>query len=251
MDTKKLSLEQICFYRERGYVSPIRAIDKRRALELASVVEAARPDLLKKKKLHLTLSWVNDLMREPPILDAIEDILGPNIMVWNTALFVKRSKDASFVSWHQDATYWGLQPPDVITAWVALSPSTRENGALRVIAGSHLKQQMPHRDTYDPNNLLSRGQEIMVQVDESAAAMCELSPGEMSLHHILTVHGSDPNPSDSVRIGLAIRYVAPHVRQTAGESDAATLVRGSDGFRHFIHEQSFEGNVSIAEVLPG
>jgi len=150
------------------------------------------------------------------------------------------------VSWHQDSTYWGLEPPDVVTAWVAFSDSTAANGAMRVIPGTHRMEQVPHRDTFRPENLLSRGQEVMVEVDEREAAMLELAAGEMSLHHVRLIHGSDPNPSGERRIGFAIRYVPAYVRQVAGAHDAATLVRGEDRYGHFEPEQAPDADMSPA-----
>jgi ectoine hydroxylase-related dioxygenase (phytanoyl-CoA dioxygenase family) len=140
------------------------------------------------------------------------------------------------VSWHQDSTYWGLSRPDVVTAWVALSPSTRANGAMEVIPGTHVLDQIPHRDTFDRDNMLSRGQEVMVDVDASRAVALELQPGEMSLHHVRLVHGSAANPSGERRIGFAIRYIPTDVAQTVRGDDSATLVRGVDRHGHFAHE---------------
>ena len=137
------------------------------------------------------------------------------------------------MSWHQDLTYWGLDPADIVTAWIALSESGPQNGAMRVIPGTHTSEVVPHKDTFAANNLLSRGQEISVEVDETKAVTLELEPGQMSLHHVKLIHGSEPNPSDKRRIGLAIRYIPTHVRQIAGMTDSAMLVRGADAFGHF------------------
>ena len=188
-----------------------------------------------KHKSHLLFTWLADLVRKDAILDAIEDLYGPNILCWNTNFFTKEARNPAFVSWHQDSTYWGLDKPDVVTAWVALSPSNRENGAMEVIPGTHTMDQIPHRDTFDTNNLLTRGQEIAVEVDQSRAVRLDLRPGEMSLHHMRIVHGSPPNPSDHRRIGFAIRYIPTYVRQLEG-NDSATLVRGIDEYRTFEHE---------------
>jgi len=195
-------------------------------------------------KPHLLFTWLNDLIRHPRILDAVEDIIGPDILCWGTSFFIKEKRDASYVSWHQDSTYWGLEPPDIITAWVAFTDSTAANGAMRVIPASHKLDQVPHRDTFAAGNLLSRGQEIMVDVDESQAAMLDLAAGEMSLHHVRLIHGSDPNPSDDRRIGFAIRYVPTYVRQVAGSHDSATLVRGIDTHHHFEHERRPQADMS-------
>ncbi len=174
-------------------------------------------------------------MRLPTILDAVGDILGPDILVYGSSFFIKEPHDPGFVSWHQDAHYWGLDSADVVTAWVAFADSDHENGAMRVIPGTHLVD-MPHVDAFAKDNMLSRGQEVAVDLGGRDVVELELQAGEFSLHHVGIVHGSEPNKSDRRRIGFAIRYVAPHVRQTIAATDGAVLVRGTDRFNHFEHE---------------
>ena len=186
-------------------------------------------------KSHLLFPWINELMRHPRVLDAVEDILGPNLLVWSTSFFIKEARDPGFVSWHQDATYWGLSSPDVCTAWIALSPANKVSGCMKFIAGTH-KAQVAHADTFHKDNLLTRGQEIAVEVEEARAVYAELKPGQASLHHVLLFHGSAPNQSGDRRIGLAIRYVPTHVRQAVGAADSATLVRGVDAHHNFAAE---------------
>jgi ectoine hydroxylase-related dioxygenase (phytanoyl-CoA dioxygenase family) len=188
------------------------------------------------RKPHLLLTWLNELIRDPRILDPVESVLGPDILCWGSGFFVKNAHDPARVTWHQDSTYWGLSKPDIVTAWVAFTPSTTENGCMRVVPGTHTLQQLPHRDTFASDNLLSRGQEIAVSVDESKAVDIVLEPGQMSLHHVLLVHGSEPNDSAFRRIGFAIRYVPTYVKQLAGVVDSATLVRGVDNYGNFALE---------------
>jgi hypothetical protein len=238
---KLLSDEQIAQYDEQGFLAPIRVMEEGEALALRRKLETVeaemggplRGDL--RHKTHLLFPFLAELVRHPKILDAIEDALGPDILCWSSNFFIKEAADPAFVSWHQDSTYWGLSAPDVATAWVALTPSNEANGAMAVVPGSHKLDQMPHRDTFHRHNLLTRGQEIAVEVDESKAVPLNLRPGEMSLHHVRLVHGSSPNPSLDRRIGFAIRYIPTHLRQLEGE-DSATLVRGADRFHHFEHE---------------
>ena len=134
----------------------------------------------------------------------------------------------------------------MLTAWVALSPATRASGCMRMLPGSQVGDIAPHKDTFAPNNMLSRGQEIQVAVDEAKVVDIVLPPGSMSFHHVKIAHGSDPNTSDDRRIGLAIRYIPAHVRQTTGQGDSATLVRGQDRFRHFEAEPRAEGDFTEA-----
>lgn len=235
-------------YREHGYYAPIRVLSTDEARQLRGRLEAFEADGPIAGKLrhksHLLFTWLNDLIRHPRILDAVEDVIGPNILCWGSSFFIKEARNPAFVSWHQDSTYWGLDPADVVTAWVALSDSVAANGAMRVIPDSHKLDQVAHRDTFRTDNLLSRGQEIMVDVDEAQAVMLELQAGEMSLHHVRLIHGSDPNPSDLRRIGFAIRYIPTSVRQVAGSHDSATLVRGVDTYHHFDPEQRPDADMS-------
>ena len=239
--TTMLTPAQIAQYEEDGYLAPIPVMSETEALALRHKLEAIeaamggplRGDL--RHKTHLLFPFLAELVRYPKILDAIEDVLGPDILCWSSNFFIKEAADPAFVSWHQDSTYWGLSSPDVATAWVALTPSNEANGAMAVMPGSHKLDQMPHRDTFHRHNLLTRGQEIAVEVDEAQAVPLTLRPGEMSLHHVRLVHGSAPNPSLDRRIGFAIRYIPTAIRQLEGE-DSATLVRGADRFHHFAHE---------------
>ena len=238
---KILSQQQIDQFWRDGCIFPIRVMSEADALEIRRRLEAfeaktggpLKGDL--RHKSHLLFSWLGDLVRHETIVDAIEDLYGPNLFCWTTNFFIKEAHNPAFVSWHQDSTYWGLDKPDVVTAWIALTPSNRANGAMGFIPGTHKGDQIPHRDTFAQNNLLTRGQEVAVEVDEAQAVTIELEPGEMSLHHVRLVHGSPPNPSDDRRIGFAIRYIPTTVAQVAGD-DSATLVRGEDRHHHFEHE---------------
>lgn len=238
---KLLTSQQLESYTREGYIAPVRVMSVDRALELRERMEAFERSQrgpiqgAMRHKAHLLFAWLNDLIRQDKILDAIEDLYGPNLLCWTTNFFVKEAHDPAFISWHQDSTYWGLSHPDVVTAWVALSESTVANGAMEVIPGTHMLDQIPHKDTFRKNNLLTRGQEVAVEVDEEKAVPLELQPGEMSLHHVRIIHGSKPNASPHRRIGFAIRYIPTYVRQLEGE-DSATLVRGVDTFRTFEHE---------------
>lgn len=249
---KLLDQATIDTYHRDGYAFPVPVMDSADALRFRRRFEAYETanggwyELSKGQKLYLLQTWVADLVRHPRVLDAVEDVLGPNILCWGTSLFVKEANNPSFVTWHQDATYWGLDKPDVVTAWIALSPATEESGCMKVIPGSQRWQQVEHRDTLDARNLLTRGQEIAVDVTEDEAVLMPLQPGEMSLHHVLVAHASEPNRSDDRRIGVAIRYVAPHVRQINGDRDSALLCRGADTDGNFIHETAPQADMDAA-----
>ena len=240
-------------YQRDGYLSPIAALTPQEARDYRAKLEAIEasgrlPAGALRSKCHLLLTWVDEIVRHPRVLDAVEPLIGPNILVWGTSFFIKEPRNKSFVSWHQDLTYWGLEPADIVTAWIALSPSTRENGAMRVLPASHSMDVLPHQDTFAADNLLSRGQEIRVDVDERKAVTLELEAGQMSLHHVKLIHGSEPNPSPQRRIGLAVRYIPTHVRQTAGMVDSAMLVRGVDSFGYFHPEKRPGADLSPAAI---
>jgi ectoine hydroxylase-related dioxygenase (phytanoyl-CoA dioxygenase family) len=229
-------------YARDGYVFPIRVMEAAEAAAARARIEAFERTLggrLPKElrhKPHLYSTTIDAIIRRPEILDRVESLIGPDILCWESVLFIKEPKDPAYISWHQDVAYWGLEPYDVLTAWVALSPSTRESGCMRVLPGSHAGEIAPHKDTFAANNMLSRGQEMQVEVDEATVVDIVLQPGEMSLHHVKIAHGSDPNTADDRRIGLAIRYIPASVRQTIGANDTASLVRGVDRFGHFEPE---------------
>ena len=238
---KVLSAAEVEAYRTKGYhfpidvLSPSEVASFRGALEDYERRSGGPISGAMRHRSHVLFTWVNDLIRHPKILDAVEDVLGPNLFCWNTSFFVKEARDPGYVSWHQDATYWGLSSPDVMTVWVAISPANKVSGCMKFIAGTH-KTQVVHEDTFNKDNLLTRGQEIAVTVNESDAVYAELAPGQASLHHVLLFHGSAPNQSDDRRIGLAIRYIPTYVKQAVGTRDWATLVRGVDTHGNFIPE---------------
>ena len=236
---KLLTDAQIPAYRRVGYLCPIDVLSPAAAAHYRARLEAAEaaaggslPGPYRHKP-HLVYTWAQELIRHPKILDAVEDVIGPDILVWESVFFTKEPHTEDYISWHQDITYWGLEAEgDVVTAWVALSPSTMESGCMRVVPGTHRREVVRHADTFAAGNMLSRGQEIAVEVDEAHAVDLVLRPGQMSLHHVKIFHGSHQNRAADRRIGFAIRFLPPHVHQEVG-ADAATLVRGSDRFGHF------------------
>ncbi len=241
-----LSEAAVEHYGAHGYLFPLRVLSTdeaagyRRRLEafevtLAGLPKDERHHRAYRFKPHLLLAWLDELIRHPRILEAVEDLIGPDILVWSSAFFVKDPHDQGFVSWHQDSTTYGLVGADLVTAWVALTDSTVGNACMRVVPGTHRLGDLPHRDTFATNNVLSRGETVELAIDEAQAVDVILRAGEMSLHHLRTVHGSPPNVSDDRRIGYAIRYLAPHMRPAAGRA-SAMLVRGRDGHGHFEPE---------------
>ena len=194
-------------------------------------------------KCHLLFPWLADLVRNPAIVDPVASLLGPDLLCWNTNVFCKEPRDPGFISWHQDSIYFGLSDTRGLTAWVALTSSTPASGCMRVVPGTHRVSELPHVERPSANNMLTRGQEVALDVHEADAVDLALAPGEMSLHDLLIVHGSNPNGSDGRRIGVAIRYIPTSTRQLGGR-DTATLARGTDAFGHFELEPRPEADFS-------
>jgi ectoine hydroxylase-related dioxygenase (phytanoyl-CoA dioxygenase family) len=162
----------------------------------------------------------------PSILDVMEALIGPDIVVHSSRIFYKPPRDPAFVSWHQDGRYSGTQTHSAPTVWIALSDSTRLNGCLRVVAGSH-REIAPHVERAEPHNLVRHGQRVAVEIDEARVRDVELAPGQMSLHHVNAIHGSEPNRSDIPRIGFSVSYCTPRLERARFP---VVLARGEDRY---------------------
>ncbi|MBM09170.1 MAG: phytanoyl-CoA dioxygenase [Magnetovibrio sp.] len=251
----RLTDKQIEVFKQDGFIFPLKAMGTKEAYGIRQRLEATEAEQgsltgkFRSPKNHLLMTWLDSLVRWPDILDPIEQLLGPNILCWGTAILIKEPNDGTYVSWHQDLNYWGLTPANVVSAWLALTPATKTSGCMRMIKGSHKWTNLVHRDVNDNKNLLSRGQSIQKGIEEKSATVLELQPGEFSLHHGNTAHASAPNQAEERRIGIAIRYIATNVRPTKG-NDSAILVRGNDQYGNFHLEtaplQDFDMN-AIAE----
>ena len=222
-------------YEQDGYISGLRLIDDsqanmhRQALESA---EALHGDLHYLSKVHTLFRSPLALATLPAALDIVEQLIGPDILLFNTTYIIKEAGTASHVSWHQDLTYWGLSDDDQVSMWLALSPATEQTGCMKMLPGSHKQGRIEHHVTEDKDNVLLQGQTV-TNFDDSHSKLCPLAPGEASFHHGWTLHTSAPNHGDDRRIGLNVQYIAPHVRQTKHDLDTALLVRGKDTYKHF------------------
>lgn len=242
----ELCPDQVKHYRENGFVSSVPVFDAEQVSNLRAEIETLETnhgagaggnslEQLFRVNGHVVIPLLANLARTPAILDAVQSILGPNLLAWAVELFIKEPGSEKTVSWHQDITYWGMgETNDEVTAWVALSDVSVEAGCMRFIPGSHTNGIVAHTDTFDESNLLSRGQKID-NINETDARHGPLRPGEMSLHHGRCFHASGPNRSDDRRIGLAIRYVTPEVCAGLEGRDYAMLVRGVDAARGWIN----------------
>ncbi|QLH37768.1 MAG: phytanoyl-CoA dioxygenase family protein [Defluviicoccus sp.] len=231
--TGRLDTETGDRYRQDGFLSPLSVMSEAEmARHLAWLAEieakgAGRLAPTQNIKAHLLIPFLWELVHNTRILDPVEDLLGPDLLCWAAGFFDKRPGEPHHVPWHQDATYWGLSAPEALTAWVAFTPSLPANGCMRVSPCTH-HALLPHADTGDRNAMLPGRERVLAEVDEASAVDIVLRPGEMSLHHVLLVHGSTPNLSGPRRCGQAIRYIPAHLTTRAGWRASATLVRGRD-----------------------
>ena len=223
-------------YGEAGLAAPIQVLPTAEAEALAAKVLAAEATEAGAQALrsfaHLQFPWLYDLATHERVLDAVETVLGPDLLIWAAEFFIKPAQSGSYISWHQDSTYGGLEPATITTAWIALTPSVEESGCLMVAPGTHKMAQLPHADSFAADNLLSRGQEVQVDVSTLETTHVELEPGQMSLHHVQLVHGSEPNRASWPRLGFAVRFIPTSVRQRGGRT-LVVLARGEDRFGHF------------------
>ncbi|MGE3067034.1 MAG: phytanoyl-CoA dioxygenase family protein [Hyphomicrobiaceae bacterium] len=244
---KVLSSDQVKSFRDNGYVFPVRVMSAEDAAGYRARLETferAQGSPLKgdqRTKNYLLFTWANEILHHPRILDAVEDLYGPDLMVYTTTNWIKEPNSGSFVSWHQDCTYFGLEPLDNVTVWLALSRADSESGCMRVLPGSHKSGQLPSRLEPVKNNLLSSGQVVEHQFNENDTVEMPLEPGEMSMHHTCTIHGSPGNRSADRRIGICMHFMPASNRPLqklidAGSICSTTLVRGRRHHELFPHE---------------
>ncbi|MGY9055889.1 MAG: phytanoyl-CoA dioxygenase family protein [Alphaproteobacteria bacterium] len=228
-------------YARDGFVFPVDILTEAEALTIRQDLERAEAECANdRKKLAMVrgfparlLPSYAALVHHPKMVAAAQAVLGPDILLWGSGHFIKDANTPNYVSWHQDLTYWGLDNVEEVTLWVALSPATVDSGCMRFIPGTHREQIMPHEDSFASNNLLTRGQEIAVEVDDAKGVDAVLKPGQASVHHGHLFPPSGPNRTDDRRIGAAIRYIAPSMKARSGPRTEVQHIAGEDRFGHF------------------
>ena len=235
-----LSLSQIKQYEDKGFAAPIDALtleEANKVREELEYIEKKWPNELEglgRNNTHYISPVFNKVVHNSKILDAVEDIIGKNILVGGTTLFIKDPDKKGFVSWHQDAKYIGFEPHNWVTAWLAITDANEENGCMRMWSGSHKEKIKEHKDTFNENNLLTRGQTVQnVPLEDTTPNI--LKAGQLSLHHPMIVHGSGSNNSNSRRIGFVIQsYIGTNVDQVIGKV-YVQQARGKDNFKYHEH----------------
>ncbi|MDH3603745.1 MAG: phytanoyl-CoA dioxygenase family protein [Candidatus Tectomicrobia bacterium] len=253
-----LTPDQVTQYYHDGFLAPIAALSPeevstyRAKLErfetaLGGPLTSPEIDSRYRFRTHTLLSWVSELVRHPAILDATEDLIGPDILVYMCTWFIKEPGSEAITVWHQDATYFGLRPHLHVTAWVALSDATAGHGCMEFLPASLKMGQLQHRAFAHKNSINGGGQRAVIDINEEQVVSAPLRAGEFSFHHTLCLHRSQPNRTHERRIGLAISYVPAHVEHIgSAHQPPAMLVRGTDRYGHFEHERTPEGDFDAA-----
>jgi len=250
---KTLSDDQIARYERDGFIYPVDAFSPEEARHYLDQLESFERNEGRQFakghnfKPHLLFRWVDEIVHDPRVLDAVEDLIGPDVRLFHLSVWPKNAHDAAFVSWHQDATYFGLEPPVQVTAWVALTDAPVESGCMEVVPGSHRLGQLHHGQSDAPHNLLSRGQTVTEEFGRGDSVFMAVRAGQMSLHHTHLVHRSGANRTDHRRIGLGISYIPTSARCRCETRLSAMLVRGIDRYSNFDDEPRPQTDYGPAE----
>jgi len=254
---KVLSAERVSSYRANGYLYPNDALSP---AEVAHCREELRKteahlggslmaiDRKYRGNLHFLCRWVDDLIRHPAILDVVEDLIGPDILLYTSRFFIKEPHSEGLAAWHQDSTYFGLRPFEHVTAWLALCNVTKEAGPVEFAVGSHIRGQLLQQSNVVKNSVNTAGQIIVEWFDQSQTDFAILKPGQFSLHHTCVVHQSAPNHSDERRVGLALSFIPTRVRHIGSKRMPACLVRGKDEYGHFDLQPPPRQDFGVAET---
>jgi ectoine hydroxylase-related dioxygenase (phytanoyl-CoA dioxygenase family) len=231
--TSKLSRQQLTQYERQGILFPIKVLSSEEAAYFNSEFESLIKSCGSQRRmdrLHLFFEWAYRLATHDALLDAIQDVIGGDILVYGASIFYKPPRDSGYISWHQDGVYSGLHLTPSVSAWIALTTSDSANGCMRVIPKSH-KRRLNHTNDRDDANQIGRGGQVATVINEAEALDVVLQPGEMSLHHSSIVHGSRPNTSGAPRVGFIVRFATDQIRNRAmpmlrarGKADCSHLI---------------------------
>ncbi len=240
---KALSEEQVAQWRRDGFLSPFPLLDAQELQACRERTTAVRewlggpvngvPEMKWRTMPYLVLPWAAKLARDPRILDVVEDLLGPDLLIYTSTFFIKEPHSPTIAAWHQDSTYYGLEPKEEITVWIALTEASEAAGCMEALSFGGAPRQLRHVSRVVKNSVNRASQVIVEPLDESRPVAMPLAAGSFSMHHGLCPHRSGPNDADHRRIGLGLNYIPTHVRPVGSVKPAAVLVRGADRYGHF------------------
>jgi ectoine hydroxylase-related dioxygenase (phytanoyl-CoA dioxygenase family) len=239
---KALTAEQVASFHYHGFLYPVPALTQAEItaclaglerLEIELGAPVADADVKWRSHAYAHAPWFNDLVRHPRILDAIEDVIGPDILVWTSTFFIKEPQSKTFAAWHQDGAFFGLEPHEQVCAWVALTDASEEAGCMEMLSAKGEPRLYHHAAMGLKNSINRAGQTIVDRFDKSKPTAMALKAGEFSLHHELAVHRSAPNLAAHRRVGIGLNYLPPHVRVNGPVRLKAMLVRGKDRYGYW------------------
>jgi hypothetical protein len=240
---KVLSEEQISRWRRDGFLSPFPLLDARELQDCRDGLQRFEhwlggpvngvPEMKWRTMPYLILPWAAKLARDPRILDVVEDLLGPDLLIYTSTFFIKEPHSPTIAAWHQDSTYYGLEPKEEITVWIALTDASQAAGCMEALSFNGKPRQLRHASRVVANSVNRASQMIVEPLDDSRPVPMPLPAGSFSMHHGLCPHRSGPNNADHRRIGLGLNYIPTHVRPAGSIRPAAMLVRGVDRHGHF------------------
>ena len=239
---KALTAEQVASFHHHGFLYPISALSPGEVAHFLAGVErleadlgcpVAEADVKWRSHGYAHSPWFNELIRHPHILDAVEDVIGPDILVWTSTFFIKEPESKTFAAWHQDGAFFGLEPNEQACAWVALTDASRAAGCMEMLSSRGAPRMLHHEAMGIKNSINRAGQTIVEPFDKGQPTAMALKAGEFSLHHELAVHRSAPNHAAHRRVGIGLNYVPPHVRVNSPVRLKAMLVRGHDRYGNF------------------
>lgn len=238
--TTSLAPKEVDFFNENGYLIGLPPVYSRQEMvqhneKLKALAKLLGPDESYKdiREWHETSSWLFDIVMNPKIHDMVEGILGPDFYIWGSNFFAKEPRSTHTVGWHQDAYYWPMAPHHTVTVWLAFTDVDEQNGAMKIVPGSHKAGIMKHqrRSPGETSSVLTLELEGGAFREDTAVSMC-LRAGEVSLHDDRAAHGSPANPSDRWRTGLTIRYSGTDVKNdlSVNPNFKTYLCRGVDRY---------------------
>lgn len=252
-----LDQKQISQYRSDGYIYPCDGLSaeavSRYRQSLADTEQRLGGPIMSldskyRHNMHLMCGWLDEMARTPAILDKVESLVGPNIILYTSRMFIKPANTEGFAAWHQDSTYFALRPHDHVTAWVALSDVTLESGPLEFATGSHIRGQLSQKSKMVEGSVNTAGQIIVDWFDQSQTEIAALKPGQFSLHHTCVAHQSGVNRANHSRIGIALSFISTRTQNVGSVRMPATLVRGEDEFDHFDMQPPPKDDMGADEV---
>lgn len=253
-----LPADKVAQWKHDGFLSPFPLLDDEALRACGEGVERyeawlgspinAHPDLRWRSMPYLLLPWVARLARDPRILDKVEDLLGPDILIFTSTFFIKEPHSATIAAWHQDSTYYGIEPREEVTVWIALTEASEAAGCMEALSFQGRPRQLSHVSRVVKDSVNRAGQVITEPLDDGAPVAMPLRPGWFSMHHGLCPHRSGPNTSSHRRIGLGLNYIPTHARPSGSIRQAALLVRGTDRYGHFEPAAWPEDELGVREL---